>query len=85
MIENFKSRQGHAKLSNRDYEPDEGIFVFGGTNQIGIKSTLFQICFKRRIPRLHKLYPSGYVPSGVSPIVSRVNPNVIAVVSGERA
>jgi hypothetical protein len=43
------------------------------------------VSFKKRVPKFQKLYPSGYLPSGVSPIVSKLNENIIAIISGERS
>ena len=69
MVGNFKPREGHNKLYHKDYKETEGVFIFGGTNQVGIRSVLIHINMKRRVPRLFKLYPVGYLPSGVNPIV----------------
>ena len=82
MIANFKHRPGHHKLHHKDYEQGEGIYIFGGTNQVGIRSIILHICFRKRVPKFHKLFPSGYLPSPISPIVSKVNDNIIAVISG---
>jgi hypothetical protein len=79
----FKDRDSYP-IYSKTYEDIEGVYIFGGNNQLGHENQMLCFSLKWRTPRLSRVDSSGYPPSSVQPIVAQYNKTTYIIVSGER-
>lgn len=79
----FADRESYP-LYSKAYDDKEGVYVFGGTNQLGAENLLLHLSLKWRTPRLSKVYPSGFPPSCLNPAVAQYSKDTVVIISGER-
>lgn len=79
----FNERESYP-LYSKTYDDKEGMYMFGGTNQLGGENLLLHLSTKWRMPRLSKVETSGFPPSTVNPIISQYSRDTFVIISGER-
>ena len=81
VFTHFKQRDSYP-LYSKTYESNEGMYLFGGSNQLGLDSGMLQFRFEKRISVLQRVFPKGMPPSSVYPVVHQYKPNLVLVLSG---